>query len=230
MTEPRRHEECSLLLPWFANGRLPPAQRAQVEQHVAECAQCAREVHLQRLMCQALTEPDRVTYAAAPSLRKLLDRIDGRGAPARGARRAPRSSALAPAARSAWRPPGLAWAASFVLLVGCAALATAYRWSQPLYSTHTSAPTATADVLHIAFVPSLSIGEVGELLQSAGARVVEGPGTTGIFGITATSLPARVQMRALAARLRADARVRWVEPLASAEASADPRERLPPQP
>jgi hypothetical protein len=67
-----------------------------------------------------------------------------------------------------------------------------------------------------------------EMLRSAGARVVEGPGTTGIFGIapvTATSRgPAEsgdvsAEMRALAARLRADARVRWVEPLTGTDGS-----------
>jgi hypothetical protein len=96
-----------------------------------------------------------------------------------------------------------------------------------LYSTRTSAAAVTADVLHIAFVPSLSIGEVGELLQSAGARVVEGPDRMGIFGVAPTRLPAAPQMRALAARLRSDARVRWVEPLIFPRAT---QERLPPQP
>jgi hypothetical protein len=224
MTDIRHHQECWLLLPWLANGRLPPVQRVEVEEHVAGCAQCATELEVQRLMCQGLTEPDRVTYAPAPSFRKLLERIDGRAVPMRAAPR----RAAAPAARSAWRPPGLAWAASFVLVVGGAALAaTAYRWAQPSYTTRTAAATVTADVLHIAFVPSLSIGDVGELLQSAGARVVEGPDRTGIFGVAPTSTPAAPQMRALAARLRSDARVRWVEPLTF---PSDTQERLPPQP
>jgi hypothetical protein len=61
-----------------------------------------------------------------------------------------------------------------------------------------------------------------EMLHSAGARVVEGPGTTGVFGIAPVTATARgiaesgdvsPQLRALAARLSADPRVRWVEPL-----------------
>jgi hypothetical protein len=203
-----------------------------VEEHVRECGQCAREVAWQRLACQALAEPDRITYAPGPSLRKLLERIDGRrGAPR--ARPAARVHRLSPAALAAWRPPGLAWAASFLLLVTIAALApTAYRWSQPLYATHTARVPLTADVLHIAFERSLSIGEVEELLRSAGARVVEGPGRSGIFGVAPVApAPRRAgdadgvspQMRALAARLRSDARVRWVEPLAT----SDPSEGAP---
>ena len=233
-----RHEESWLLLPWLANGRLAAAERARVEEHVRECEQCAREVAWQRLACQALAEPDRVTYAPGPSLRKLLARIDDRRAAPR--ERPAARVRLSPAALAAWRPPGLAWATSFLLLVAFAALApVAYRWSQPLYATHTAPAPLTPDVLHIAFERSLAIGEVEELLRSAGARVVEGPGTTGIFGVApVASAPRRAadgrgvspQMRALAARLRTDARVRWVEPLAASdppEGAQAPRAPVP---
>jgi hypothetical protein len=239
-TAPSLHEECWQLLPWLANGRLAAAQRALVEEHVAVCAECAREMTRERLMCEALTQPERVTYAPGPSFRKLLERIDGRAVAARttaGARAAaPASRTLRPAA-STWRPLGLAWAASLMLVAGLAALAaTTWRWSQPLYSTYTSAPATSADVLHIAFVPSVSVGEAGQLLHTAGARVVEGPDTVGIFGIApAASAPpgsggARLheQLSELAQRLRADPRVRWVEPLAPVAAVANPERRPPP--
>ena len=176
-----------------------------------------------------LTEPERVTYAPGPSLRKLMERIDGR-APAKPQELRPVGRRSAPSAlAAAWRPPGLAWAASFVLAVGLAAFApTAYRWSQPRYATHTTSERGTPDVLHVAFERSLPVGEMEEMLRSAGARVVEGPGTTGIFGIapltgaalgSAQSGEVSPQMRALAARLRADARVRWVEPLTGTDGS-----------
>jgi len=234
MTSPHEtslHEECWLLLPWLANGRLTAAQRAWVEEHVGGCADCAQELARQRLMCEALAQPDRVTYAPGPSFRKLLERIDGRAEgralPARPA--APPVRVLRPAA-SAWRPPGLAWAASFVLVAACGALAaTAWRWSLPLYATYTMTQATRADVVHIAFVPSVSVGEAGELLRSAGARVVEGPDATGIFGIAPAVLaphgtqdtPMHEQLSVLALRLRADPRVRWVEPIT---------ERQPPRP
>jgi hypothetical protein len=215
--------ELWLMLPWLANGRLSQTERARVEEHVRDCEPCMRELAAQRLMCEALTEPERITYAPGPSFRKLMDRIDGRQPARPSERRAsgPRRSYRL-LAQAAWRPPGLAWAATFLLLVGFSALtATAYRWSQPLYATHTAPVAPTADVLHIAFVPSLSIGEVQELLRSAGARVVEGPGETGVFGVSPAGAPRKAspgevtpQLRDLAARLRADPRVRWVEPVA----------------
>lgn len=206
------NEDARLLLPWLANGRLQQPDRARVEAHVRECVQCAREVALQRLMCDALTEPERITYAPGPSFRKLLDRIDGRPAAPRE-RRAQRVRALPLLAGAAWRPPGLAWAASFLLVVGFAGIAaTTYHWAQPRYATHTAQVRVTPDVLHIAFVPSVSVGEAGALLRAAGARVVEGPDASGIFGIAPDSSEPRA-LNALAMKLRADPRVRWVQPL-----------------
>ena len=180
------------------------------------CAECARELVLQRRMCEALAEPDRVTWAPGPSFRKLLDRIDGQTERApRPEPVAARTARVASRTRYAWRPPGLAWAASCVLAIGLAGVAaTTYRWSQPLYATHTLAANSVPDVLHIAFDRAVPVGEVEDILHSAGARVVTGPDTSGVFGIAPTAPgTVSVQMRTLEARLRADARVRWVEPL-----------------
>ena len=214
------HDECWLLLPWLANGRLSAAPRARAEEHVSECAQCARELEAQRLLCAALTEPERITYAPGPAFRKLMARIDGAQRPAAPVRVPARVGAAATLG-AAWRPPGLAWAATFALTVGLGILvATANRWSQPSYVTVTSDARAAPDVLHIAFERSLPVGDVEELLRSAGARVVEGPGGNGVFGITPAGVSdahaglVSPEMRALAARLSADPRVRWIEPRA----------------
>jgi hypothetical protein len=207
----------------------------RVEEHVRGCALCSREVAMQRRLGDVLTEPERVTHAPGPSFRKLMERIDGRAPVTPAEPRAARLRALAAGRSSLWRPPGLAWAASFLLLVGFAAVAaTTYRWSQPRYSTYTSAAQTSSTVLHIAFVPSLSIDEVSDALRSAGARMVEGPDATGIFGVTpAAASPnaadASAGLSALAGRLRADTRVRWVEPISGVTAAAA-NTRGPPQP
>jgi hypothetical protein len=223
------HDDTWLLLPWLANGRLTGAQRAQVEEHVRACAACEQELRAQRQLCAVLTGPERVTYAPGPSLRKLLDRIDGHAPPQGRATRAPvQGLASRRHLAAAWRPPGFAWAATFLLTAALGVLTgTAYHWSQPAYATYTTGHPA-GDVLHVAFDRSLPFGEVEELLRSAGARVVEGPGTTGIFGIVPAGTAPRSagsaaspQMRALAARLHGDARVRWIEPLPAAAPAAD---------
>jgi hypothetical protein len=224
------HDEIWLLLPWLANGRLSGAQRAQAEEHVRECAICAQAIATERQLCALLTQPERVTYAPGPSLRKLMERLDD-AAPVPALPAPPRPHRSRATLAATWRPPGLAWAATFMLTIGLGALlATTYRWSQPLYGTLTdmAATPATPDVLHIAFERSLPVGEVEELLRSAGARVVEGPGSNGIFGVAPVKVAAHArergvspEMRALSARLRADPRVRWVEPLAAESATDD---------
>ena len=236
MTETCSHSDAWLQLPWLANGRLAGAERVRVEEHVRGCAQCAREVALQGRLCEVLTEPERVTYAPGPSFRKLMDRIDGREPLTPAPPQPSRLRALAAARSSIWRPPGLAWAASFLVFVGVLGVATtSYRWSQPRYSTYTAAPAAgERSVLHVAFVPSLSITEVGEALRGAGARVVEGPDGAGIVGVvpiagSASAADANMDLRALALRLRTDARVRWVQPLSGAR-STEPAPHGPPQP
>jgi hypothetical protein len=235
-----RHEEAWRSLPWLANGRLSQAERDQIEPHVRACAACREELAFQRLLCNALTEPDRVTYAPGPSFRKLMDRIDGTAAPARKTTerdKAPvasiRRQADRPISLSTWRPPGLAWAASFILAIGLGGIVTTvYRSSQPLYKTHTDVTHATVNVLHISFDRSVTVGEAETALRSSGARVVEGPDSSGIFGVTPDSLahgtatPERVseELRVLSARLHADPRVRWVEPIATDKTSGDTQE------
>lgn len=208
-----RHEESWLLLPWLANGRLSHGERLEVEEHLGECEACREELARQGLLCRLLTEPERVTYAPGPSLRKLMDRIDGH-TPAEP--RAPRPALAGRGASAAiawWRAPPLAWAASLVLAVGLGTIATTtYYWSQERYTTRSDPGHSSPGVLHVAFERSLPIGEVEQMLRSAGARVVEGPDVSGIFGIAPAE--AKPDMRALAARMRADPRVRWVEPLA----------------
>jgi hypothetical protein len=214
-----QHEEAWRLLPWLANGRLGGSERVRVEEHVRACPACASEVALQRRVCAALTAPERVSYAPGPSFRKLLARIDADDAHAAGGAALPARHSVSAAARSRraslapWRPPGLAWAASFVLALTLGAAAvTAYHWSQPRYATFTSASGATPGVLHIAFERTVAFGEVEDALRAAGARIITGPDESGVFGVAPVAGGA-AQLPALATRLRGDARVRWVEPL-----------------
>jgi hypothetical protein len=226
--ERSRHDEVWLLLPWLATGRLSAAERELAEEHVRHCSACEQELAAQHLMGSALTEPDRVTYAPGPSFRKLMDRIDADQIPTRRAR-VRRSFIDRLSHVSLWRPPGLAWAASFLLLFGITGLIVqTYRGSQPDgFRTVTDAPVVTPNVLHIALDRSIPIGEVEELLRSGGARIVEGPGNTGILGVMPVGVDGRTapananrQLRDLSERLRSDPRVLWIQPLAEAEQRA----------
>jgi putative zinc finger protein len=239
--DPALHEQAWLALPWLANGRLPQAERDKIEPHVRGCAACREELAFQRLLCNTLTEPDRVTYAPGPSFRKLMDRIDGAPQQTRKPTGQPRAPATLQRVRgrrwasvhvSLWRPPGLAWAASFVLMVGFAGVfMTANRSTQPvdthIYKTHTDAVAPAPNVLHIAFYGTVTMSEAQEALRSTGARIVDGPDSVGIFGVTpgasnnTTPHQTSQDLRVLAAHLHADPRVRWVEPIPGDDSPGD---------
>jgi hypothetical protein len=232
VSERRRHKEVWRLLPWMANGRLAPAEWERAEAHVRQCKACEREFELQRRMLRAFTAPDRVIYAPGPSFRKLMDRIDSDGSEDRApkvakaaARSRPVTSLVAKVSHvSLWRPPGLAWAASFLLLFCVTGtMFTAYHWLDPVYITRSDPQSVVnPNVLHIAVDRSMPIGEVEELLRTGGAQIVEGPSPTGILGVMPLGIverqtptaSANMQLRGLSARLRADPRVLWVQPLA----------------
>ncbi len=254
---PSVHEEAWLLLPWLATGRLSESQRDKVEAHLKTCAACTAELQVQHQLHEALSAPDRVTYAPGPSFRKLLERLDdptaladsesGDNESAEGAQVIPHPATIAQVAgrrngatqpevsarsrpprstRSLWRPPGLAWAASFILMVSLTVLAaTAYRWFEPRFVTVTDrVQSVRPGVLHVAFDKGLTIGEVEDMLRVSGARVVEGPDSTGIFGIAPAERSgslANGSIANLAARMRTDPRVRWVEPVAETTPRAE---------
>jgi hypothetical protein len=175
-----------------------------------------------------------VTYAPGPSFRKLMDRIDAAEPETRNIRERSKGSVAPIRHRSdsrtgLWRPPGLAWAASFILAVGLGGFITsAYR--PPIYITHTDPTHVAPKVLHVIFNRSVTIGEVEEALRSSDAHLVEGPdSSTGVIGVEpntlATGKPAaeRIsqELAALSARLRADPRVRWVEPVSADSTPGD---------
>jgi hypothetical protein len=239
------HKEAWLALPWLASGRLSPTDRDKLEAHVRACAACREELAFQRLLCNALTEPDRVTYAPGPSFRKLMDRIDGTERRTRPSTESlpevarPRRTAAVFHRPSLWRPPGLAWAASFILMMGLAGVVTTVRQAtNPSYTTRSDVAAVAGSILHVAFHRSVTVGEEAEVLRANGAHIVEGPDSVGIFGIapglsgleaSADSTPERMsrQLRVLSARLRADPRVRWVEPVPGEDTAGDAQTPTP---
>jgi hypothetical protein len=220
------HEEAWLALPWLANGRLSQVERDKIEPHVRACAACREELAFQRMLCNVLTEPDRVTYAPGPSFRKLMERIDAsesQDGPVR--ERVKTSAAVTPIRRRSdsnvalWRPPGLAWAASFILAVGLGGVLTTLF--HPQYKTYTNPTVLESNALHISFNRSVTIGEAEAALRANGARVVEGPDSSGIIGVLPDGTSQQV-LRLLAEHLRADPRIRWVQPVPGENPSLPP--------
>ncbi len=210
------------LLPWLAGGTLEPAERAQVEQHLASCAACREEAERCRDERQLL----RAQAAPSPSphpthLDRLFVRIergDGLGEEGDG-QTAPAAGPLAPR-RQSWlrRTPAPArWllAAQLAALAGLGFWTLQERADAPPAFRTLGAATAPAGDLRVVFAPTTSEAELRALLLSIRAILVAGPSAAGAYTL---ALPADESREAALALLRADPRVRLAEIAAGRDA------------
>ena len=192
------HGAVQAVLPWYANGTLDAAERAEVEAHLGDCPRCRADLEFQRQlratpMAEALPgEVDRGWLA----LRARLDAPTagtGRPVPPRERRSAPR-----------WWPLALGLQAAFVAVLMLAG-AWLFLPRPDAYRTLGAAAPAQAANALVVFRPEATEAEMRRALRAADARVVGGPTVTDAYLL---HLPA-----ASLARLRAEAVVARVESL-----------------
>lgn len=227
--------ELAQLLPWHANGTLAGAEAQRFAAHLAQCPLCQQELREQEQLRGLLRAPVALEYAPQAGLRKLMQRIDG-GPAARPAR---------PPAGPRWwgglagligpgRPRGpLAWLSAALVLqavalsvllavvIGRPAPSDA---APPSYRTLSSQAEGEAR-LRVLFAPGVTLAELQALLQAHQLLALAGPSEAGLFtlalrGSANHQAGAEADLAAALARLRADPRVRFAEPLA---ADAAPR-------
>jgi len=198
------------LIPWLVNGRLSAAEAAPVRAHMESCAECAREYAQQRCIFEAMQADDSIAFASEAAFQKLAARVDAAPASMRARPRAPlrwlaAASLVAALGLAAWggwtlqHASGGATAASYVTLTAPASMA---------------APGAR---LRVVFVPNLTLSELERLLHSIDAFISDGPSEAGVF--TLTLVPGHdssVEVAQRLAVLRADANVRFAEPVMAA--------------
>lgn len=199
------------LIPWLVNGRLSGEEAAPVRAHFESCGECAREYAQQLCVFEAMQADDSIAFASEAAFQKLAARLDAAPAPAR-------PPAQVPAVR---------WliAASILVALGLAAWGGWMVRQAPFgagaarYVTLTtpSAATAGGAQLRVVFASNLTLSELERLLHSIDAYISDGPTEAGVFTLTLS--PGRDSAVAVAqrlAQLRADANVRFAEPVTSA--------------
>jgi anti-sigma factor RsiW len=168
------HNAADAVLPWFVNGTLTGAELATVEQHLRECARCQREVDLLKQL-QVVCTADEPVIDPTPSYRELSERIA----------RAPRLGAVTDRLRGLsghWQgvPTWARWAiaAQFVGILALALWLVA-PLGEPgaIYQTlgAPGAPASRTGTVAVVFAPEVTEGELRRIVQSVGARVVDGP-------------------------------------------------------
>jgi hypothetical protein len=234
--EPDPHVAVQMLLPWYLTGRLEQAERAEVEAHLATCAQCRAELDGERLWREM--QPLQTAHVdVEEGWARMRERLSGdseapeTGAPAHG-RAAPAPHPQAPP--RGWRggqrgagiarpagTPGLAlagtraWALPGALSVALlAAIAWTLRPAPPVVGDYHALAAQPADVATavVRFRPDATEAQIRASLTVSGARLVDGPTVTDSYVVR---LP-RDHYEAALETLRRQHAVALVEALQSA--------------
>lgn len=213
----RCEQEAARLLPWYVNGSLAPSEAERVASHLERCEICRADAEHQRTVRALLKSDARIEYAPQPGLSRTLERID----------------ALEHEAARTWSSTGvrrpLRWlvAALIIQAIGLGILGglvyhgrgvqTAARYST--LSTQLSAPSGLE--LRAVFAPSMSVGELKDLLAAQHLSIVGGPSEAGAYTLAVTTPGLRrEQLDGVIAALRGDPRALFVEPVYHGESAA----------
>jgi anti-sigma factor RsiW len=196
------HEEAERLLPWYVSGKLDPGDRAKIDAHLADCAECRAELRLERRLSAGVAGLPLDMELGWAALRGRLD-LSPRGYP--------RARMAGAAIRRAIAWPGkLGWfAATQLALIGLAALVMSPRDRPADYHALGAAPTQTTGNAIVIFRPDTSEQDMRQALNDSRARLVDGPTSADAYVI---HVPAAERAQALA-KLRAEADVVLAEPI-----------------
>jgi anti-sigma factor RsiW len=214
----KEHTRAHELLPWLVNGRIDSREAAWLDAHLAACASCRAELAAQQRIRDAIAREPTVEFAPQAGFNRLWKRIeaDAQGIPAAGALATEpspeRPARLARARTTPWLRAAL-FAQAAAIAVLCIALWRAAP--APSYRTVTDAPSSSAiggPVVKAIFDDQVRLADVKDILAASGLVVAAGPSEAGVYTLAPRDAQITDIPPATLERLRADPRVRFVEP------------------
>ena len=196
------HKVVDVLLPWYVNGTLEDDERALVQQHLAQCERCRREVEwLQEL--QAACAAAAAVPGASPAVHHLRQRLMGpRTAPGIAGRLKAQWRRVQP-----WSRAVMAAQLAAILVLG--SVVASQEPSAP-YRTLGAADAAPASAsLVVVFDPATTELDLRRALRAVGATIVGGPTSTNAYLV---DVPPGTEEQARRV-LKTDQRIVLVEPL-----------------
>lgn len=196
----KEHREVQHLLPWLLAGTLEGAELALVQAHLLQCGQCRADLDFERRLRAAAPQPD-AGLDPERALAQLVARM-----PAQREGMFERFRRAIAANDSAW----LRWTVAAQLAV-IAVLGTllAHGDGDGAYQALGAAARAQGNLV-VVFRPDTPERELRRIVQSSGARVVDGPTVTDAWVL---DVPAGEAPRALE-RLRGERAVTLAQALA----------------
>ena len=213
--------DAARLLPWYVTGTLEAEEAARVEAHLGSCATCRADLEHERRLHAALLEdaPRQGASSAAAGFQKLMARIGEteQAAPRRSADVPLRAATTSGGTVPRWIIAAVVAQALALVLVGIELQRKSDGLADAPYRTLTSnsasSATGTAQ-LRVVFAPGTTTRELAGILDTIGARIVDGPSSAGAYALAlSTATPDESTLAAHLATLRADARVIFAEPI-----------------
>lgn len=199
------HKQAEELLPWYATGQLEPDEFALVDNHLASCAHCRRQLAGERRMVEQFA-------ALSPEVDAGWERLRQRIQPARPARRRGWREKAAADFAALWhgfsRPQVAAFAfaqLAFVVVAGSILLSL----SRPSYHALGSAPAPRSANVIAMFRGDTTEAQMRSLLRANGATLMGGPTSTDAYLLR---VPAAARASVLV-KLRGDRHVLLAQPI-----------------
>ncbi len=195
-------------IPWLVNGSASEKERAALEQHLHDCAECRAEVSAQRTLMQGMQTRPLVEKMPHASFQKLHARIDADRGVVQNRPQRPRRS-----------PRMVQWLSAAVviqaLLVGTllvALLRGPVAVDDAPYRTVSSAAAIPGKAtVRAVFAMDLTLGELQALLERSHLRIMDGPSADAVYTLGTTR---GGDARQALLTLRAHPAVRFAEPIA----------------
>lgn len=221
------HDDAWHLLPWFVNGSLRREVQADIDAHLAACADCRSEVALQMKVRDSLAREDGRQASTQSSFDQLWARIEAHGGAAvdedAAAADLPFPAAAVPSKLRKRRAAGMPrWlvAAVIVQAIGLGVLGwitvnDPSRTAANYQTLSSPAPLAERGQIRAVFAPDLQLQELQALLALSGLTIVAGPTEAGVYTLAPTNAQASDQANVdgALADLRRNASVRFAEPI-----------------
>lgn len=194
-----RHDEVRRLLPWFVTGRLDADERARVEAHLADCAECQAESRTEQALRDEVAG---LSYDVESGWADMRTRLDAAGD------RRPRG--VAGLGRALLRPGRVGWliAAQVALLFALGGLLLPLGKPDRYHALGDATVPEAGNVI-VVFRPDIAERDMRGVLRASNARLVAGPTEADAYVLAVPAVDRPIALR----RLRDAAGVVMAEPV-----------------